>query len=109
MASVKWQDFIDGLKDGAGSLAKDELKGLVADAKADKDAFIQKQGRKLERYLTQLANGELTREEFESCMKDLVVLTAAQAAEMAQAAQTRAHRLASGIATLAIKGLITLL
>ena len=105
----KWHKFIDGLKDEGGTLAKDELKDLVKDAKADADAFIKKQGVKLERYLNQLTKKEITKAEFEGYVKDLTTLTLMQSASMAQAAQTRAHNLAMNIANLVLKGLVALL
>jgi hypothetical protein len=105
----KWHKFIDGLKDDGKTLAKDELKDLVKDAKADTDAFIKKQGVKLERYLNQLAAGDIKKKEFEGYVKDLTTLTLMQSASMAQAAQTRAHNLAMNIASLVLKGLIGLL
>jgi len=104
-----WQDFIDALKDEGRTLAKDDLKALVASAKDDRDVLIQRQGRKLERYLSQLAAGMITTEEFSGYAKDLVTLTMMESAALAQEAQTRAHRLAMGIADLVLKGLLSLL
>lgn len=105
----KWHKFIDGLKDEGRTLAKDELKDLVKDAKADTDAFIKKQGVKLERYLNQLAKGEIKKKEFEGYVKDLTTLTLMQSASLAQAAQTRAHKLAMNIANLVLKALVALI
>ncbi len=65
-----WHDFIDGLKDGAGLLAKDQLKSLVATAKADSNDFIRKQGTKLDRYLTELAAGQITPQHVEIYSND---------------------------------------
>ena len=106
---AKWQDFIDGLKDNGKALAKEELKDLVTSAKTDTNEFIQKQGRKMERYLTQLAGGSITPKEFEGYTKDLVTLTMMESASLAQAAQTRAHHLAMGIADLVLKALVSLI
>lgn len=105
----KWHKFIDGIKDEGRTLAKDELKDLVKDAKADTDAFIKKQGVKLERYLNQLAKGEIKKKEFEGYVKDLTTLTLMQSASLAQAAQTRAHKLAMNIANLVLKALVALI
>lgn len=104
-----WKDFVDNLRDTGGTLAKDELKDLVASARSDGDAFVQAQGAKLERYLAQLAAGALTVKEFELYTKDLVTLTMMESAAMAQEAQTRAHRLAMKIADLVLRGLLALL
>ncbi len=106
---AKWHDFIDRLKDDGGTLAKEELKELVASAKSDGNDFIQRQGKKMERYLEQLAAGSIKAREFEGYMKDLVALTMMESAALAQAAQTRAHRLAMGTANLILKALVALL
>ena len=55
--SSKWEDFIDNLKDDAGTLAKKELKDFINSSKTDSEAFVQRQGQKLELYLKQLADG----------------------------------------------------
>jgi hypothetical protein len=104
-----WHDFIDGLQDEGSTLAKDELKALVETAKSDGDAFIQRQGRKLDRYLSQLAAGTITAEEFAGYTKDLVTLTMMESTAMAQEAQTRAHDFAMRIANLVLKSLLALL
>lgn len=104
-----WKEFVDGLKDKGGTLAKEELKELVASAKSDGNEFIQRQGTKLERYLAQLAAGAITVKEFELYTKDLVTLTMMESTAMAQEAQMRAHRLAMKIADLVLKGLLALL
>jgi len=105
----KWHDFVDRLKDEGSTLAKEELKELVASAKADSNDFIRKQGRKMERYLSQMASGSITSKEFEGYMRDLVELTRMEAAALSQAAQTRAHRLATATVDLILKALVALL
>lgn len=107
MAS-NWEVFIDNLKDDTGKLAKDELKGLVKAAKKDSDAFIKKQGKKLERYLDQLAAGEITKEQFKEYVEDIRDITEAQKLKMSAAAKASAQRLADGITSLVIDGLLSL-
>ena len=81
MSSI-WERFIDSIRDDAGQLAKEELKLLIRDAVSDSDRFLQEQGRKMERYLTQLASDEITKEQFEGYMEDLRILTQMQARKM---------------------------
>ena len=104
-----WEDFIDNLRDDAGKLAKDEFKDLVKSAKGDANEFIRRQGEKLELYLTQLAEGKITKEQFEGYVCDIKDLTEMHALKMSVAAKVRAQRLVSGITDLIIDGLLDLI
>lgn len=101
--------FIDGLKDEAASLAKEELKGLITNAVQDGNEFIRKQAAKAERYLNQLATGEITKEQFEGYMKDIESLTRMQALKLTVEAKARAQRLADGIQNLILDKMMKLL
>ena len=105
----KWQDFISGLKDELGILAKEELITLVKDTKEDQESFIRRQGEKLELYLKQLATGKITKEQFEGYILDIVDLTRLQARKMRVRARARAQRLVKNITKLLIDGLLKLL
>lgn len=107
MAS-NWEVFIDNLNDDAGKLAKDELKGLVKAAKNDSEAFIKRQGEKLERYLDQLAAGAITKDQFKEYVEDIRDLTVMEKLKMSVAAKASAQRLADGITSLVIDGLLSL-
>ena len=50
-------DYIDGLQDKAGTLAKEELKTLISSAKNDKSEFVRLQAENIERWTEQLALG----------------------------------------------------
>ncbi len=104
-----WEIFIDSLRDSAGVLAKEELKALVANAKADSNQFVRKQAIKLERYLNQLATGEITKEEFEGTLEDLRTLTEMQSLKMKVAAKASAQRLCRGMEEIILNGLMKLL
>ncbi|MBI3811105.1 MAG: hypothetical protein HY283_02710 [Nitrospirae bacterium] len=105
----KWESFVDHLKDTNGVLAKGELKTLVSLAKIDSDEFVKKQGVKLERYLNQLALGEITPEEFKGYVADLQTLTGIQSLKMQVAAKASAQRLCKGIEDIILNGLMRLL
>ena len=105
----KWETFVDNLKDTNGVLAKSELKALVSLAKSDSDEFIKKQGVKLERYLNQLALGQITPEQFKGYIEDLHKLTEMQALKMQVAAKASAQRLCKGIEDMILNGLMRLL
>ncbi|MGA9406837.1 MAG: hypothetical protein WBW71_06870 [Bacteroidota bacterium] len=104
-----WKDFVNNLKDDAGSLAKSELTGLVRSVKADEDDFIRKQGEKTERYLNQLASGEITKEDFVQNMKNIQSLNEMQALKLSVAAKASAQRLTDGIQNLILDKLMNLI
>jgi hypothetical protein len=104
-----WEDFIDNLKDDAGKLAKNELKELVKNSKEDSEKFIKKQGEKMELYLNQLADGQITKKQFEGYILDIKDLTEMQALKMVVAAKARMQSLAKGIENLIINGLLDLI
>jgi hypothetical protein len=104
----KWEDFVDNLKDDAGTLAKKELKEFINNSKTDSDAFIQRQGQKLELYLNQLAAGAITKKQFEGYVLDVKDLTEMHALKMSVAAKAKAQYVAVSIANLIIDGLLKL-
>ncbi len=103
-----WEDFINGIKDEAGKLAKTELIGLVKNTKNDSEEFLRKQGDKLELYFKQLAEGLITKDQFKGYVEDIKTLTELHALKMSVAAKARAQKLASGIGDLILDGLLSL-
>jgi len=107
--TISWEEFITNLKDEAGALAKAELIDLVTGTRKDSNEFLKRQGRKLERYLKQLANGQITKEQLEGYMRDIKTLTETQALKMSVAAKARAQKLAQGIGELVLNKLLRLI
>ena len=56
----KFTDFIDGVVDEGKTLAKDELKQLIASAKKDESDFVRLQAENFERWTVMLAENEIT-------------------------------------------------
>jgi predicted YcjX-like family ATPase len=106
---MKWDDFIKGIVDDAGTLAKNELVDLITNAATDGEAFIQKQGQKMKRYIQQLADGEITKDEFQGYMVDLQDLMRMEALKMSVVAKARAQRIADGIQSMIIDRLLKLI
>lgn len=106
---MQWTEFIKGIADDAGRLAKDQLIDLVSSAAEDQEEFLRKQGKKMQRYLQQLADGEITKKEFEGYMLDLRDLVRIRALKLSVAAQVRAQRIADGIQDLVLDRLLSLL
>ena len=105
----KFTDFIDGLKDQAGDLAKDELKALVKDAKEDVSDFVRLQAENLERWTGMLADGDLTPKGFKKLVRNMEVMTQLQVIKLKVKAKASAQRLAAGIQKLVIDGLFLLI
>jgi hypothetical protein len=108
MAS-KWEDFIDTLENESATLLKTELRDLITTAKDDSKEFIQRQGEKLELYLNQLADGSITKDQFEGYVTDIKDLTKMQSLKMSIAGKASAQRLVKGITKLVINGLLAMI
>lgn len=104
-----WKQFLGDFKDESGSLKKYELIGLITSSKADTDEFVRKQAEKTERYLNQLATGEITKEDFVQNMKNIQRLNEMQALKLSVAAKASAQRLTMGIQSLILDELMNLI
>ena len=105
----KFTDYIDGLQDKAGTLAKDELKELISSAKNDKSEFVRLQAENIEHWPAQLAAGELTPAGFKKLVSKMDVLTKLEEIKLEVAAKASAQLLANGIQKYVIEGLCKLL
>jgi len=105
----KFSDFIDGLKDESGRLAKTELKTLIVSAKQEESDFVRLQATNLERWMVMLADGDLTAKGFKKLVKKMEVLTELEQIRLSVKAKAAAQRLADGIQTYVIKQLFALL
>jgi hypothetical protein len=105
----KFSDFIDGIVDEAGVLAKSELKELIATAKQDQSDFVRLQAENLERWTVMLADKDLTVKGYKSLVKKMEVLTQLDAIKLKVKARASAQRLAEGIEKLVIDSLFSLL
>ena len=105
----KFTDFIDGLKDDAGKLAKDELKTLITTAKRDTSDFVRLQAENLERWTVMLANEDLTPAGYKLLVRKMEVLTQLEVIKLKVAAKASAQRFADGIQQLVINALFALI
>lgn len=105
----KFTDFIDGILDESGKLAKEELKQLISSSKKDKSDFVRLQAENLERWTVMLAEGDLTVKGYKKLVKKMEVLTQLEAIKLKVSAKASAQRLASGIQEIVIKGLFALI
>ena len=105
----KFTDFIDGVKDESGKLAKSELKNLVATAKKDSSDFVRLQAENLERWTVMLGDGDLTPKGYKKLVGKMEVLTQLESIKLKVAAKASAQRLAEGIQRTVINGLFKLI
>jgi len=105
----KFTDYIDGLQDKAGTLAKDELKELISSAKNDKSEFVRLQAENIERWTEQLSAGEITPAGFKKLVSKMDVLTKLEEIKLEVSAKASAQRLANGIQKYVLEGLCKLL
>jgi len=105
----KWVEFLYSLKDDAGVLAKDAIKDTIILAKNDSEAFLKRQGEKLELYTEQIASSKITKAQYEGYVRDLVALTEMHALKMDVAAKARAQKFANDIKDLVIDKLLSLI
>jgi len=105
----KFTDFIDGILDESGKLAKDELKQLISSSKKDKSDFVRLQAENLERWTVMLAEGDITSKGYKKLVKKMEVLTQLETIKLKVSAKASAQRLASGIQEIVVKGLFALI
>ena len=105
----KFTDFIDGIVDESKTLAKDELKKLIFDAKKDQSDFVRLQAENLERWTVMLAERDLTIKGYKKLVKKMEVLTQLENIKLKVSAKASAQRLAEGIQKLIIDSLFALI
>ena len=105
----KFTDYIDGLQDKAGILAKDELKELISSAKNDKSEFVRLQAENIERWTEQLATGEITPAGFKKLVSKMDVLTKLEEIKLEVSSKASVQRLANGIQKYVLEGLCKLI
>ncbi len=105
----KFTDFIDGIADQAGILAKNELKDLISTAKKDQSDFVRLQAENFERWTVMLAEDDLTVKGYKLLVKKMEVLTQLEVIKLKVKAKASAQRLAEGLEKLVIDSLFSLL
>lgn len=105
----KFTDFIDGIVDEGRTLAKAELKQLVAGGKKDGSDFVRLQTENLERWTVMLADGDLTPKGYKKLVQKMEVLTQLEVIKLKVRAKASAQRLAEGIQNLVVDSLFALI
>jgi len=106
---LSWEKLFDLLKSDEAKSLKAELLSLINSAKSDSEAILKRQGEKLELYLIQLAEGQITKEQFGGYVQDIHDLTEMHALKMVVESKARAQRFTNGIANLVLNRLLALI
>ena len=104
-----WKEFINNFADTTGGFARDELIKLIEDTKNDANEFIREQGERLERYMNQLARGEIRKQQFEGYMIDMRDLAELKVMQFSVESKASAQRLANGITKIILDGVLKLI
>jgi hypothetical protein len=99
-------DFVDGIKGGSLDLVRGELKGFLGGLKDRTDTFSQQQRGKIEKYLLQLALGQITKQQCQDMMEDIAELAAMEVRLEKVTTKAAAQRIQEGVTSLVINGLI---
>lgn len=94
---MDWQTFLDSVWDDAQVLIKDEIKKTIKDAQADTDAFVKEQAGLVPRYLEQLANNQITKDQFHDFLADMRDMVQMKLDQHKIAAAATAQRLVTGV------------
>ena len=101
--------FIDDIKDQGFALIRDETKAFLTDITLHASEFSKTQHQKIVRYLTQLAEGTITKPQLEDYMLDIQDLTEMEITKNRVATKASAQRIQEGLKKLIFEGLLKVL
>jgi len=102
-------EFIDALLKDSKSFAKEELKTLIRQAKADDRIFIRHIGELSEEFIQLRALNQITNSEFEELMRNLLDLKSLQYEKLSISAKARAQRLVNGLSEIILNNLLKII
>ena len=105
MAEQAWSNFVNSLDD-LDDDAKKELKKFVSESSKSGQAFVKRQGEKVQLYLNHLAAGEITKKQLQGYLEDIQSLTAGQVALMSGKGKKAAQTFLNKLGVLLLQGLI---
>lgn len=105
--SSTWETLLEQVKGEGQALLKEQVRSLVAGARGDSEEFLRRQGEKMDLYLTQLAEGKITKAQFQGYIEDIRDLTAMQARLMSVTARARAQKLVRDIGDIVLDALLS--
>ena len=106
----KWQDVVDGIKnDPEAREIKNDCSDFLQSLKNDGEEFNRQQSLKIERYMNQLAVGEITEEECKGFLQDIASNMEIKALEMVDASKARTQKLQKQFVALVIGKVIPII
>jgi len=102
----KVSNFINDIKDDSFAVLRGEFVTFVDGLKDQADDFSKLQRVKLEKYLLQLANREITKQQFDDAMSDLKTVLDMEITLGKVKTKASAQRMRDGMVRLVINGLI---
>ena len=105
----KWEKLFQDIVEDAGKLIKEEIREMLNAAKKDSEEYLRRQAEKIEKYLNQLAAGEIDKEQLKGYLMDIRALTEMFTLQLSTAARARAQRLTKGISDLIVDRLLALI
>lgn len=109
MEQQQFELFYDQIAEQAKQEGKAQVKDLLEEAKSDGLEFVQQQGQLLQKYLFQLALGEITREEFKSYAQDMKTLAMMEMQRQGVAGQASIQRFVAKMSEAVLVGLFRFL
>ncbi len=97
-----FDDYVKELKKGFRGLAQELVAGIEADALSDMNAFLKKSERDLKRWTSQLADGEITKQDFTDLVQAKKALAELHELTKAGVAVTKLDRFRSDLISLLI-------
>ena len=98
----KFDDFWNAVRDGVVNIAKGDLKDFLKQAKDDGDQFLTSVKNDLETWTKQLADGDLSKDEFEFLVRGKADLAEMHALTQAGIAAIRVQKFRDAVIDLAI-------
>ena len=97
---MDWKEFLMSLKQDSGKIVADEANKFFNDMKNTQDEWIKKQGELIEKYLIQLAKGEINKDQFIGYVNDIKTITEMKILQMSIEQKASVQRLIDGVKNL---------
>ncbi|WP_299877686.1 hypothetical protein [uncultured Sulfitobacter sp.] len=98
--SGSWEDFIEAVQDGLKTLAKNTVQEALDQAEADAKAFLKDSEDALRRWGDALAQGKITKDDFEYLVGGQKELAKMHALKAIGVSQARLERFRTGLISL---------
>ena len=105
----KWDDFITTLRDGAIKIATGDLKDFTSEIKDSAEEFANDSKADIEKWIKQLADGDITKDDFADQMHGLEALAEMEALKQIALGEIKLQQLRDQLTDLVIDTAIKVL